>query len=195
MRCLAYISVFVVCLFPCGQLAFAQAESRDLCGAYCLYLGLKSIDLPVESLERLQEELGAPPQGGYSLGQLDAVAKKHGAHTLGVKTRLDNLQVRKETERFACIAHQNENHFVLLSKIDTEGVIVVDPPNTRLVPFVTWGRDWDGVALLMSAAPLQQEEDIRQPWNWKLIGSWTVGVGVFASLLYSIRSRLAVRGH
>ncbi len=192
MRTLTYVLGFVLWLSSWSEMAFAQEESRELCGAYCLYLGLKSIDLPVESLERLQEELGSPPKGGYSLGQIDAVAQKHGAQTLGVQTTLDNLRVR--TERFACIAHLKENHFVLLAKIDTEGVMVVDPPHHRLVPFVTWGRDWDGVALLLSPTPLKPEEDLRQPWNWKVIGSWAGGVVIAASLLAYLRNRFQREG-
>ena len=192
MRSLTYILGFGLWLSPCCNLAFAQEPNRDLCGAYCLYLGLNAIDLPVESMERLQEELGSPPRGGYSLGQIDAVAKKHGAQTLGVQTTLDNLRVRKE--RFACIAHLKENHFVLLAKIDTEGVMVVDPPHHRLVPFVTWVRDWDGVALLLSQTPLKPEEDLRQPWNWKLIGSWAGGVAIVVSLLAYIRTRFQSEG-
>lgn len=170
----------------CGLLlltSLAQADDRDLCGAYCLYVGLKAIDMPVESFERLQEDLGPPPAGGYSLGQLDEVARQYGAETLGVSTSIENLRLCNE--RFACIAHLNQDHFVLVSKIDTDGVIVVDPPAKRMVPFVTWDRQWDGVALLLSPSALQPEEDLKAPWNWYWIGGGA-GVIILAGTMFAI---------
>lgn len=152
-------------------MSVANANDRDLCGAYCAYLALKSIDVPVESYERLQEDLGAPPAGGYRLGQLNKIAQEYGAHTLGVETTIDSLRLREAGERFACIAHLKQDHFVLLSKITPEGVVVIDPPHKNLVPFVTWQRDWDGVALLLSPTPLRPEEDLRRPWRWE----WVAG--------------------
>lgn len=163
----------------------ALAESKEFCGVYCLYVGLKSLDLPVDSLEKLQEEMGIPPSGGYSLGQIEVIAKKHGAQTLAVETSLDQLRLRKQ--RFACIAHSNSNHFVLLSKIEEHGVLVIDPPSIRLVPFVTWDQEWDGIALLLSPASLVLEENLEQPRNWKMIGGCLGAVVMVGVLLAYFR--------
>ena len=137
---------------------------KELCGAYCLYLGLKAIEVPVEGMERVQQELGSPPAGGYSLGQIDATARKFGAETLGVKTTFANLRLRKE--RFVCLAHLKENHFVLFTKIEKDGVIVIDPPTKKFVPFVTLQKDWNGNALLISPEPLLAEESLRSQFGW-----------------------------
>ena len=194
MRLLFIVIAYFLMLF---MPRLALAEEKEFCGVYCLYVALKSIDLPVDSLEKLQEEMGTPPKGGYSLGQIDATAKKHGAQTLGVETSLDNLRLR--TERFACIAHSNENHFVLLSKIEKDGVLVIDPPGKRLVPFVTWDQEWDGMALLLSPDPLLREEELRQPKNWKLIGGCTGAValagGAAGLLAASAEERGRMMGH
>lgn len=179
MRLIPYLSCSAFWLASFSQVV--MADTKELCGIYCLYVGLKSIDLPVESLEKLQEEMGIPPAGGYSMGQIEATAKKHGAHTLGVETSLENLRLRKE--RFACIAHSNGNHFVLLSKIEQDGVLVIDPPGKRLVPFVTWDREWDGMALLLSPEPLVREEELQPPRNWKLIGGCTGAVVLVGAIL------------
>lgn len=148
---------------------------KELCGAYCLYLGLKAIDVPVEGMERLQHELGSPPAGGYSLGQIDTTARKFGAQTLGVKTTFANLRLRKE--RFVCLAHLKENHFVLFTKIQKDGVIVVDPPIKKFVPFVTLQRDWDGNALLIAPEPLLAEESLRSRFGW-WVPAIAVGISV-----------------
>ncbi len=166
------------------------APPSELCGAYCLYLGLKSIDLPIESLERLQEKLGDPPPGGYSLGQIEEQARKLGAQTLGVRTTLEKLKLRKE--RFACIAHVQSNHFVLLTDIGEQGVTVIDVPEKRQVPFLTWSREWDGAALLLSPGPLTPEEQLRHPWNWRLMSLIAGGVLVVVAGGSYLRKRFSL---
>lgn len=152
-------------LLAAASVAAAQPAGSKVdlrCGSYCLYVGLKALDLPVGSYEDLEERLGQPSPAGYSLGQLDEAARAYGAKTLGVKTGLENL--RRRPGRFVCIAHLDKNHFVNVAALDESHAFLVDPPGSSTVPAATLRAVWDGTALLISSEPLLAEEDL--PWEF-----------------------------
>jgi len=167
----------------------SRVESEPRCGSYCLYVALRSLDLPVSSFEEVEDKLGPPTPAGYSLGQLQEVAQHFGAQTLGVQTSFGNLRLRDE--RFACIAHlDNPSHFVNLADVSEAGMVtVIDPPKSSAIPADTLRLRWKGAALLLSPVPLTPEEDLRKPWSVAVL--WMIaGVGLVAALgLVLIRRR------
>lgn len=160
-----------LCLVVLAAVAVPVEEPDLRCGSYCLYVSLRALDLPVKSYESLEGKLGQPSSAGYSLGQLDEVARSYGAHTLGVQTSFDNL-VRR-SGRFACIAHLKGGHFVNIGEVHDREAYMVDPPNAHVVPLDTLRARWDGAALLISNEPLLREEDLpwRFPWQRLLLGA------------------------
>ncbi|MGH7138900.1 MAG: cysteine peptidase family C39 domain-containing protein [Pirellulales bacterium] len=128
------------------------------CGAYCTYASLRALDISAASYEEFQQRLGPPDENGYSMAQLSDVARMYGAQTLGVATTLDNLQRR--SSRFACIVRVPPAHFVVLSEVAGDRVVIVDPPRDYAIPSATFQSRWDGTALLISAAPLVPEEEL-----------------------------------
>jgi ABC-type bacteriocin/lantibiotic exporter with double-glycine peptidase domain len=153
-------------------------DADERCGLYCLYVALKSLDVAVPTPEELEQRLGPPPASGYSLGELEAVAREYGTHTLGAQTTVENLQRR--AERFACIAHVEGNHFVNLIDVSDGAVSVIDPPSEYSIPIDVLRARWDGKALLISNASLVREEDLPRPWRW---GWSAVAALVFTGLL------------
>lgn len=158
-------------------------DSVDLrCGAYCLYVSLRALEIPIESYEQIEADLGPPSPAGYSMAQLSEVAKKHGAETLGVDTTFENL--RRRPQPFACIAHINGNHFVNFAEVEDRQAWVIDPPREYSVPLDTLRTQWEGKALLISATPLLAEDELPRPFPWNVVlivvvsslAAWTLWV-------------------
>ena len=151
------------------SLSQAPEQGSDLrCGSFCLYVSLKALDFSVASFEEVEQRLGPPGGVGYSLGQLDEVAKDYGAYTLGVQTSPENL--RRRPGRFACIARLDEAHFVNIAEIEDREAYVVDPPRRDFrLPLDTLRARWDGTALLISPDPLVPEEDLPRDFPLLLV--------------------------
>lgn len=151
----------------------AGAADKDLphpelhCGAYCLYVGIKALDLPVKDLEELETKLGQPSQLGYSIEQLSEAARGFGAKTLGVETSLENL--RSRPNRFICIALLKQGHFVNLYDVTDERVYLIDPPNQRQVGLDGFRAIWTGKALLISDQPIPDESSLGRRFSWLLL--------------------------
>ncbi|MFN0050695.1 MAG: cysteine peptidase family C39 domain-containing protein [Planctomycetales bacterium] len=138
----------------------------DNCGAYCLYVSLRALDVEVGGFDALQQKLGSPGRTGYSLGQIAEVAEAYGVQTLGVKTTPEDLRLREAP--FACIALIRESHFVNFAEIDESQVHVVDPPREYTLPLATLSTVWKGEALLLSRGPLVSETDLaRKVWMFR----------------------------
>lgn len=155
------VYVTTLCMAIAAQ-APSTAETDVRCGSYCLYTALKALDVPVGSYAELEEKLGDPGLSGYSLAQLDDAARGYGAHTLGVETSVASLRLRERP--FACIAHVDQGHFLLISDVDDALAYIVDPPRQYPLPLDTLRARWDGKALLIARQPLAAEEDLRAPW-------------------------------
>jgi ABC-type bacteriocin/lantibiotic exporter with double-glycine peptidase domain len=155
------------CVLLAAALAPAGNAPDLRCGSYCLFVGLKALDFPVSSFEEIERRLGQPATDtGYSLGQIEAVAKQFGARTLGVRTTPERLARRPG--RFVALAHVNTNHFVILGDVGGGTAKVIDPPREYSLPLDTLRGRWDGTALLISREPLVAEEKIGSsfPWGW-----------------------------
>lgn len=154
----------------CGPVSAAQRAEPDVyCGSRCLFMALHALEIPVPSYEALEEALGAPQTGGYSMQDLASAAERFGARTLAVQTTLDRLTRRPG--RFACIAHVKDNHFVLLTDVRDGVVTMVDGLEKRSLAAIACNEIWSGKALLISRQELLPEEDLPQPRSW-----WTYGL-------------------
>lgn len=163
------------------------------CGSMCLYLSLRALDVPVRDLAELEEKLGPPPVNGYSLGQLSETAESYGLHVLPVQTSFENLQRRPG--RFACIAHIRGNHFVNFGDVsDNRQVTMYDPPRPPAsVPMDTLNTQWDGTALLLSNRPLLAEEDLPQPFLWRIVLGSLLGLLIAATITTLLKRRAGSR--
>ena len=160
-------------------------DSPLRCGSYCLYIGAKSFDKAPSTFEEFEEILGIPTSAGYSLLTLKKAAIEAGLQASCVKTTPELLEMRQEP--FACIAHLNGNHFVLLAGFQNDEAIVIDPPREYRIPVKTLLSQWQGDALLISPSPLQPEESLnRRIWFQKLLvgAALSAGVVLVSGLLY-----------
>ncbi|MGH7140876.1 MAG: cysteine peptidase family C39 domain-containing protein [Pirellulales bacterium] len=165
-----------------GEADPSGANEVDMrCGAYCLYVSLKALDLPVQSYADVEAKLGAPSATGYSLGQLADVASGYGAATLGVVTTPERLLRRSRP--FACIARIGDDHFVNIGGVQKDAAMIVDAPRNYELPLDTLRRQWDGTALLLSTSPLAPEEALRGR-NWtSVVATGVLGLVLFAGVL------------
>jgi ABC-type bacteriocin/lantibiotic exporter with double-glycine peptidase domain len=83
-----------------------------------------------------------------------------------VETTLDNLEGRRQ--RFACIAHVQDNHFALIKQVTENAVVLIDPPHEKTIGRSVLGEIWQGKALLIAATPLVPEEELHSSWLWYL---------------------------
>lgn len=166
----------------CGSVATSltageQKPSSQYCGAKCLYVALVSLDIDPGAYDRFLEQCGEADTGGYSLGRLKEIAEAYGAKTLVVKTSLDHLSRRQE--RFACIAHVDGSHFIMIAGDHDGAAWVIDPPQEGLVSSSMLKTRWPGNALLISNVPLSADQVIASSYRtWLLV--MTVGLCVLA---------------
>lgn len=140
--------------------AVEQARAPDVrCGAYCLFIALRSIDLGPGTFEQLETALGAPGRDGYSMKRLADVAETFGAKSMALETSLKNLSSR--TEQFTCISIINDNHFVLLYDMNNENVHIVNFPKKTSLPVDVFERIWNKKCLLISKVVLDSEGSIN----------------------------------
>lgn len=178
--------LFLACLGAVTPDSLSTTETDVRCGSRCLYVALKSLDIPVESTSELEESMGSPFPGGYSMTQIATAAEERGAKTLGVKTTFENLKNRPG--RFTCIAFIRGNHYVLFGDVKDGTVTYVDPPIITDIPCATAQIDWQGEALLISADDLVPEADLSKGLaTWKYWMAITPCVAVF--LYYRFRRR------
>jgi len=162
-----------------------SAPKVDLrCGAYCLYVAMKAVGIPVEQYDELEARLGQPGVAGYSMQQLAETATSFGGHTIALKTTLAHLSRR--TDRFACIAHLPErNHFVCIYDIDDRSVYVVDPPRSYSVDRSGFNHLWTGNALLIADHPLTEVSRSR----YTLWIAFLSMIGVLLMVVQIVRRR------
>lgn len=181
-----------------GVAAEAPEESErtdPLCGAYCLYISLRSLDCDVASYADVERRLGPPPRGGYSMAQLAEVARTYGAQTLGVLTSLENLVQRDPP--VACIALLDRSHYVNIADIRDGQVRIIDPPREYVVDRNTLAALWPGEALLVARKPLLAEEAITRRGSWSVVfwAALAVLVGIVIAWLCRSAGRKARSVH
>jgi ATP-binding cassette subfamily B protein len=138
---------------------YRQAEHMD-CGPTCLRMIAKHYGKSI-SLADLRQ-LTETTRIGSSLFGLSEAAEKIGFRTLGTKVTYEQL---KEDAVLPCIAHWNQNHFVVIYKIRKDTIYVVDPAHgpltyTKEEFLKSWQSDTnDGVLLMLEPGPDFHSED------------------------------------
>jgi len=100
---------------------YHQPDAMD-CGATCLRIIAKHYGKSY-SLPELRTASHTTREGASLLG-LSEAAENLGFHTLSVKVDFDKLE---QEAPLPCIAHWNQNHFVVVYKIKKNKVYVADP--------------------------------------------------------------------
>lgn len=181
------VSLVLMLITADPDLGNAATKVEPRCGSNCLYVAMRLLDHPLDSLTKLEEVLGEPSPKGFTLAELSDAARHFNVETLGVETSFQNLTRR--TGRFACIAHIDSGHFVLLHQVEKGKVTVVDPPRVYDMPLDTMRMRWQGKALLLANVPLAREETLNRNLPWTVI---IVGAGVAVVCVWFLRRRSLV---
>ena len=131
------------------------------CGATCLRMIAKHYGKQY-SLKDLLQASGTNREGSNLQG-LSNAAEKIGFRTLGVKVPFNKLL---EEVPLPCIAHWNQNHFVVVYKITKSTIYIADPGHGLLTyskeeflkSWVSDGKD-EGILLLLETTPEFYKED------------------------------------
>ena len=153
------------------------------CGEYCVRVALTGLGFDAAAVEAAAERLGVAPSGGHAAADLLAAVEAAGGHAAAVRTDLQTLQARRAAgDRFACVAHVDGNHYLLISSIgDRGGVEVIDPPRFYTIPPETLDERWDGTAVLISAVPLTPSAELQGSW-WR----WASALAVTAAFAVGV---------
>ena len=146
---------------------YRQLDAMD-CGATCLRMIAKYYGR-LYTAQTLRQRSSITREGVSLLGISDA-AESIGMRTMGVKTTLENLEKEKVTP---FIAHWNQNHFVVVYKIDKNKVYVADPGASKITytkqEFIKhWAStekdgNKQGIALLLEPTPaFYENQDEKQ---------------------------------
>ena len=132
---------------------YKQPDFMD-CGVTCLRIVTKHYGKSV-SLQEIRQ-LSSTTREGSSLLGLSEAAEKFGFRTLAVKVGYERLL---EDAPLPCIAHWNQNHFVVIYKIKKDTVYLADPAHgllkyTKEDFLKSWKSDVnDGILLLLEPTP------------------------------------------
>ncbi|MCC6447884.1 MAG: peptidase domain-containing ABC transporter, partial [Chitinophagaceae bacterium] len=132
---------------------YKQPDEMD-CGATCIRMITKYYGKSI-SLQQIRE-LSSTTREGSSLLGLSEAAEKIGFRTMGVKVSYEKLL---EDALLPCIAHWNQNHFVIIYKIKKNAVYIADLGHGLLkyskADFLrSWESDVDeGILLLLEPTP------------------------------------------
>jgi ATP-binding cassette, subfamily B, bacterial len=142
---------------------YKQLDATD-CGVTCLRMVARHYGR-LYALERLRELAHLDRQGASLMGIADA-AERIGFRTLGVKVPFSKL---REEVPLPCIAHWDDNHFVVVYGFDKDKVLVADPAigKLRMSPSEFrkgWDRDISaaepqGIILALSTTPEFDRDD------------------------------------
>jgi ATP-binding cassette subfamily B protein len=140
-----------------GRLNFTHYKQPDEmgCGATCLRMIAKHYGKQFSLPEIIQ--ISGTTREGANLQGLSEAAEKLGFRTLGVKVPFNKLI---EDAPLPCVAHWNQNHFVVIHKIKKEKIYIADPAHGLLVyskeefikSWVSDGKD-EGILLLLETTP------------------------------------------
>jgi len=137
---------------------YKQPDSKD-CGPTCLRIIAKYYGKVIE-LQQIRSLSETTREGSSLLGLSDA-AETLGFRTLGIKISLETLQ---NESPLPCIVHWNNQHFVVVYKIQ-KGVIYVSDPSHGLISYSKedFIKFWigknahekteEGIALLLEPTP------------------------------------------
>jgi ABC-type bacteriocin/lantibiotic exporter with double-glycine peptidase domain len=147
------------------------AASDPLCGAECLYTALVALGVDPGNYADFLQTVGPLDPRGLTLGRLAELAEERGLSTFLVETSLKNLRRRYDEPPFACLAHVDGDHFLLIGDVQPQTVWTIDPPAESEVAAAVFEKRWRGHALLLSRQPLRPDADLPVPRNlWSLNG-------------------------
>jgi ATP-binding cassette subfamily B protein len=132
---------------------YKQPDEMD-CGPTCLRMVARYYGKSL-TLQQLRSLAKTTREGSSLLGISDA-AEKIGFRTLGIKVTYEKLV---EDAPLPCIAHWNQNHFVVIYKIKKDVVYIADPAHGLLKykkdEFLkSWQSDHhEGILLLLEPTP------------------------------------------
>lgn len=136
-----------------------QSEAAE-CGLACLAMiaGYHGHELDLNALRR---RYGSSLKGA-SLAQLIATARNLGFDTRALRAEMEYLS-RLD---MPCILHWDLNHFVVLDRVDGNGVHILDPAHgARVISLAEAGRHFTGVVLELSRSasfePIRDVEQVR----------------------------------
>ncbi len=153
---------------------YQQPDEMD-CGPTCLRMVAKYYGKSI-TLQQLRQLASTTRQGSSLLGISEA-AEKIGFRTIGVKVTYEKLL---EDAPLPCIAHWNQNHFVVIYKIKQysplfgrgtgEEVVYIADPGHGLLKYTkeeflkSWKSDaHEGIILLLEPTPEFNTEDDPTP--------------------------------
>jgi len=144
---------------------FIQQPDSMACGATCIRMIAKFYGKNY-SLTEIAEASGTTRQGVNVLG-LSEASEKIGLRTLGVKVHFDRLLSQVP---LPCIAHWNQDHFVVIYKIKKKKIYIADPAHGLLSfnkedftkSWVTGGKN-EGVLLLLETTPEFYKDNAHSP--------------------------------
>lgn len=156
---------------------YKQPDAMD-CGATCLRIIAKHYDRNI-SLSKLRS-LSETTREGVSLKSLANAAEKIGFRTLGVKIDFDKLVTEAP---LPCIAHWNQQHFVVVYRIQKNTVFISDPAHGLLEyskeDFIkSWignkadERTQEGIVLFLEPTPrlkLPEPDDINNKQGFSFL--------------------------
>lgn len=138
---------------------YLQPDEMD-CGPTCLRMVTKHYGKNI-SLQDIRQ-LASTTREGSSLLGISEAAEKIGFRTIGVKVTYEKLL---EDTPFPCIAHWNQNHFVVIYKIKRDRVFIADPGHgllkyTKDEFLKSWkSTNNEGILLLLEPTPEFYEEE------------------------------------
>ncbi|TKB51179.1 peptidase domain-containing ABC transporter [Ferrimonas sediminicola] len=152
-----------------------QAEIAE-CGLACLAMIVGYFGRQVD-LATMRKKFSANLKG-MNLQEMAEVADTLGVATRALKCSLEEVHKLK----LPCIVHWNMNHFVVLTKVSKENLIVIDPANGRKqYSKREFSSHFTGIALEFTPTSAFKRKDERK--KMKLSQLWSKSVGFKRSLV------------
>lgn len=180
------MSVFMACCMILAQGSKSSNQTDVYCGSRCVFLAIKSLGAYNGTFKEFQTQIGDPGLQGYSLEQLSEIAETFKLKTAIVRTSLANLEARNDS--CICITLVRENHFALLTDIDSSSrlVSIVDYPKIIKLPIDTFLAQWKPYCLLVSESPLESEESISRRLMYRKFGKLGIIVIMLGAALGAV---------
>lgn len=114
------------------------------------------------SFEELRHHPAASDENEMSLADMQQIASDYGFESTPCRIDLDALN--RLDVPFACIAHEEPFHFVLVSKVKDRLVELIDPPIERSMDREAFERLFKGDYLLVSTEPITFASRVSSRW-------------------------------
>ena len=143
---IASLCMFLAVPVPRVRAQSMVANDAVLCGPQSLLVICQSLKVEAD-LDELQNLSAFDEKAGTTMLGLKKAAEAKGLHAVGMKISLEEL-VTLETP---AIAHQWDNHFVVVEGGESGAIKVTDPPaEPKVVPLEEFKQTYSGFALLVA---------------------------------------------